>query len=307
MAKRKFTEDGSQGTGTKKGKGEKPKKEKKEKKPKKEKKAKKPKKPKMADTADKHALYQDSVQTPTADVEFFEKVFREVRGRKPLSLREDFCGTAFLSATWVESDAKRTAVGIDIEPSVLDWGREHNLEKLSSKARSRVTLHAADVLDGVDGKADITCAMNFSYGVFQTRETLRRYFEVVYEHLSDHGMFFTELYGGVEAVIELEEERECEGFTYVWDQDEYNPITHHTVCHIHYKFPDGSRMKKAFTYDWRLWTIPELRELLAEVGFKHVRVFWETVDDDGDGTGEFEPTEKEENQESWLVYLAAEK
>jgi hypothetical protein len=66
-------------------------------------------------------------------------------------------------------------------------------------------------------------------------------------------------------------------------------------------------MKKAFTYDWRLWTIPELRELLAEVGFKHVRVFWETVDDDGDGTGEFEPTEKEENQESWLVYLAAEK
>ena len=41
-----------------------------------------------------------------------------------------------------------------------------------------------------------------------------------------------------------------------------NPITHATTCHIHFKFPDGSKLKKAFTYEWRLWTAPEIRELL---------------------------------------------
>ena len=295
----------------KKPKDKKPKdKKSKDKKPKAKKpKAKKPKakKPKMAETADRHALYQDSVQTPQADVEFFTRVFNEERGRKPLSLREDFCGTAFLSSTWVKSDPKRTAIGIDIEPGVLAWGREHNLAKLAEKAAARVELHEANVLDGVGGSADIVCAMNFSYQVFKTRDELRHYFEIVRDKLVDDGLFFTELYGGWEAQDELEEERECDGFTYVWQQEIFNPIDHHTVCHIHYEFEDGSRIDRTFTYDWRMWTIPELRELMREAGFSDVKVYWETVDEDGDGTGEFVATEREENQESWLVYLVARK
>src|SRR5688572_6848820 len=116
---------------------------------------KKKKRKKQAEKADPHALYQKSVQTPKADVYFFNKVFKKVRGRKPMSLREDFCGTAYLSTTWVKSHADRTATAVDIDESVIAWGREHNLRKLSNGVAKRVTLHVADVLDGVGERSDI--------------------------------------------------------------------------------------------------------------------------------------------------------
>jgi SAM-dependent methyltransferase len=263
--------------------------------------------PSKAERSDRHDLYQRAVQFPQSDIEFFDRVYTELRGRPPAVLREDFCGTAFLSCAWVGEGPQRRAVGVDFHGPTLDWGREHNLSELDEEARGRVELYEANVLDSPGPKADITCAMNFSYGVFKTREELRRYFQVAHDTLADDGVFITELYGGYDAIREDEEVRECEGFDYIWEQVKYNPITHETLCHIHFKFRDGSRMNKAFTYDWRLWSIPELRELLTEVGYEDVGVYWEQVDDDGDGTGEHERTEEEENQDSWLVYLVAAK
>jgi SAM-dependent methyltransferase len=266
-----------------------------------------PKKPKRAELADRHALYQASVQVPEADIEFFEMVYKRLRGKKPLVLREDFCGTAFLASTWVAGSPKRQAIGIDLDQPTLDWGRAHNLSKLPPGAKKRIELLRANVLDAVGPKADVACALNFSYCVFKTRELLRRYFEAALATLNDDGIFVTELYGGTEAIVEIEDEREIDDFTYVWDQALYNPITHDTLCHIHFKFPDRSRLDKAFTYDWRLWTVPEVRELLLEAGFRSVEIWWEGVDEDGEGSGEFQPTELEENQESWLVYIVAAK
>lgn len=77
------------------------------------------KKPTMADQADRHVLYQKSVQAPEAEVAFFDQVFPELRGRKALSMKEDFCGTAYLAAEWCKSDPQRTAIGVDYdeEPS----------------------------------------------------------------------------------------------------------------------------------------------------------------------------------------------
>jgi SAM-dependent methyltransferase len=264
-------------------------------------------KPKLADAADHHALYQAAVQVPEGDIEFFETAYKRLRGKKPLVLREDFCGTAFLASSWVATHPKRRAIGIDLDKPTLDWGRAHNLAKLSPAAKKRITLHQANVLDGVGEAADVTCALNFSYCVFKTRDLLRRYFAAVHATLKDDGVFVSEIYGGTEAIIEIEDEREFDDFTYVWDQAMYNPITHETLCHIHFKFPDRSRIDKAFTYDWRLWTLPELREVLLEVGFEKVEIWWEGVDEDGDGNGEFKPTEREENQESWLAYIVAAK
>ena len=61
-------------------------------------------------------------------------------------------------------------------------------------------------------------------------------------------------------------------------------------CHIHFKFPDGSRIKNAFSYDWRLWTLPEVQELLAEAGFDRITVYWQGTDEEtGEANGEFEP------------------
>ena len=56
------------------------------------------------------------------------------------------------------------------------------------------------------------------------------------------------------------------------------------ICHIHFKFKDGSRIKKAFSYDWRLWTLPEIREVMEEAGFSNTRVYWEDEDEEGEGS-----------------------
>jgi SAM-dependent methyltransferase len=270
--------------------------------------------PTLAERLDVHDLYQRSVQSPEADLEFFVERYKELRGREPKVLREDFCGTAYISATWASSGKGRRAIGVDLDAATLAWAREHNLAPLSKDANKRVDLRQANVLDGDGVRADVTCAMNFSYGVFKTRAELRHYLEVVYQQLADDGVFVTELYGGTEAIVAVQDEREIEGdettggdFTYLWEQAAYNPITHETLCHINFRLSDGSTIEKAFTYDWRLWSIAELREVLYEVGFQSVRVYWEATDEDGDGTGEYYPTEQEENQESWLVYLVAAK
>ncbi len=263
----------------------------------------KPKKKTIASRADRHKLYQKAVQSPEADVEFFSKVFKDLRGRTAKSMREDFCGGGFLSCTWADSKKTRTAHGIDFDEHVLEWGRTHNVAALSDAAQRRVHLQHGNVLDGLGEPVDLTCALNFSYGVFKTRDELRRYFEVAHEKLASDGIFITELYGGFEAIVEVEEERELDGFTYIWEQESFNPINHHTLCHIHFQFPDGSKIRRAFTYDWRLWTVPELRELLIEAGFSGTKVYWERVDEDGDGTGDYVATEEEENQDSWLVYI----
>jgi hypothetical protein len=259
----------------------------------------------MADLADKHELYQRSVQCPEADITFFDRVFRRHRKRKPLSMKEDFCGTALLCCEWVKTDRRRTALGVDLHGPTLRWARENNVERLEEAERARVELIQSNVLEVTRPKVDFTGALNFSYCVFKTRAELREYFEVARRGLVDDGMFFCELYGGTEAIVELEERRRCRGFTYVWHQEKYNPIDHHTLCHIHFEFPDGSRMERAFTYDWRLWTIPEVREVLYEAGFSKVELWWDPVDGDPKGDTWYRRTEEEENQLGWLVYFAA--
>jgi hypothetical protein len=177
-------------------------------------------------------------------------------------------------------------------------------------------VHRAGQIDGRDHAraVDLTCAMNFSYCAFHTREELRAYFAAVREGLREDGAFFIELYGGMEAIQTVEDHRAVDDFTYIWEQASFNPIDHSTVCHIHFEFEDGSRLSKAFTYDWRLWSIPELREIMREAGFRSVQVFWEEVEDedesdpDGDvleGTGEYVRVTEVENQDSWLVYVVA--
>ena len=67
----------------------------------------------LAEKADKFICYQESVQTPEHEIEFFEQAYREAFRRKPLRLREDFCGTFSVCCRWVQSDKQRTAIGVD--------------------------------------------------------------------------------------------------------------------------------------------------------------------------------------------------
>lgn len=259
----------------------------------------------LAESVDRYSIYQKAVQNPATDIEFINHIFHEMRGRQPLTLREDFCGTALLSTEWASSDGKRRALAVDISREPLDWGLKHNLEPAGTDVRNRVELVHSDVLDYTGPGVDLVCAMNFSFNALMTREELQHYFRKAGESLCEDGIFICEMYGGTEAVMAAEEEREGEGFTYHWEQEWYNPLTHEMRCHIHFSFPDGSRIERAFSYDWRLWTVPEVRECLMEAGFKGIRIFWEQVDEEGTGTGEYLETTEEENQETWLIYIVA--
>lgn len=260
-------------------------------------------KPTRADRADRHDLYERAVQSPESDIEFFLARCREHRDRDPLTFREDFCGTAYLSATWLAGDPRRRAIGIDLDQATIDWGRERHFTEPS--LAERIEFLNRDVCSVTRPRVDLACALNFSFCVFKTRAELLAYFSAVYSGLEENGLFVTELYGGTEAIVEIQDEREVDDFTFLWEQEKYNPITNEVLCHIHFAFPDGSIMERAFTYDWRLWTLPEVRELLSEAGFSQVNVYWEETDEDGDGNGIHHLAVEEENQESWLVYLTA--
>ena len=75
-------------------------------------------------------------------------------------------------------------------------------------------------------------------------------------------------------------------------------------CKIHYKFPDGSRMRNAFVYDWRLWTLPELQELMGAAGFRDVHVLWEGTDSKTDeGNGNFRRIIQDHADPAWIAYV----
>lgn len=262
-----------------------------------------------ARTADIHELYQLAVQSPENDIEFLRKTYRKLRGRTPAHFREDFCGTALLCATWVDQGPRFTAEGFDLDPEPLAWGTVHNLEPLGAKA-SRVSLHMKDVRAPGHRPADIRVAQNFSYNVFKRRSDMLDYFRRARAGLARDGMFVIDLYGGLEATEEMEETRRIEGgFTYVWDQARFLPGTSDYLCHIHFRFRDGTEIKKAFTYDWRYWTLPELRDVMYDAGFSKVHAYFEQTDDDeGEGNGEYELDETGESCEDcagWIAYLVA--
>ncbi len=269
------------------------------------------KSPSLADQADRHRLYELSVQCSEAEIDFIDDTFKSLRKRRATRLREDFCGTANVCCEWVRRRKSNHAIGVDLDSEVLQWGREYQLAELKPAQRKRVTLLQENVLSAKTEPMEIISAMNFSYWLFKERKQLKRYFKRVHEQLADDGVFFMDAYGGYDSYKEIEEEREIEdgkrSFTYVWEQEKYDPITGNLICHIHFDFEDGSRLERAFTYDWRLWSLPEIRELLEEVGFGKITFYWQGFDEDGDADGIFLPVTRGEADAGWICYITAEK
>lgn len=261
----------------------------------------------MAQRADRLALYERAVHDPATEVDFLQRAFRDARKRLPRSFREDFSGAASAACEWVRRGPQRRAIGVDIEPAVLEWGRLKRLSRLTPAARRRVSLVNADVLTVRTRPVEVIAALNFSYWVFKEREQLLRYFRNAFSGLTRDGILVLDAFGGYEACREMRERTEHRGFTYVWHQARYHPVNGHLLCHIHFRFPDGSRLDQAFSYDWRLWTLPELREILLQAGFRHVTVYWEGDDGEGGGNGEFTPSTTGEADGGWIAYVVAEK
>jgi SAM-dependent methyltransferase len=265
----------------------------------------------LADAEDTHQLYELAVQCAEAEVDFIDKNFRLLRGRTALVLREDFCGTAAVCCEWVRRRKRNRGFGVDIDGDILSWGRRNNVSRLPPEAARRLSLIEGDVLSVEAPPPDAVAALNFSYWLIKDRPTLKRYFRRVRESLKDDGVFFLDAYGGYDSHRVISEERSVwhngQAFTYVWEQEQFDPISHRMVCHIHFRFPDGSSLERAFSYDWRLWTLPEIRELLLEAGFRRVISYWQGWTAEGTPDGHFRPAERGQPDAGWICYLTAEK
>ena len=111
-------------------------------------------------------------------------------------------------------------------------------------------------------------------------------------------MIIIDAFGGPGSISECQDERNFSLFTYIWEQEHYNPLTNEIICRIHFKFRDGTKLKNAFVYDWRMWSLPELTELLVEAGFGDMGVYFESEDG-------FIGDPSAIDAEAWVAYIAA--
>ena len=262
-----------------------------------------------AKTANKHVLYQLSVQAPATDSRVYARWFKKYAGRDLRSWREDFCGTSVLSCHHVLNHKDNTAVGVDFHRPTLDWGIKNNVDVLlSDEQKKRLTLIEDDVLNVTSPKVDCVLALNFSYQVFKTRKQLGQYIKTVYKSLKPGGVFYLDALGGPDVMQAKTDRTQHKGFEYHWEQRSFDPISHRLVCAIHFEFPDGTRMKDAFVYDWRMWSLPELRELFVEAGFDDVHVMWEGTDRATlSGNGVFRRKEVGDMDEAWISIVVGRK
>lgn len=261
---------------------------------------------------DKYLLYQHAVQSPEVHVDWMLGAWKDLRrsGPAPKLLREDFCGTYAISCEWVKRSSEHRAIGLDLDPEPLAWGLKHNWKKLDSSQRGRVEAREANVLNSTARGADLLFVGNFSFFIFKERAQLLNYFRIARSALSSRGLFMLEMAGGPGMIaplrerktVRIEDGKSLKKFQYIWHQKKFDPISHDALYAIHFKLEDGSRLDDAFVYDWRLWSIPEVKDLLLEAGFSDAVVYWEKTQR-GEGTGDYVRMSAGDNAYSWIAYV----
>jgi cyclopropane fatty-acyl-phospholipid synthase-like methyltransferase len=259
------------------------------------------------ETFDKYKYYKEAVQSPENDVMFFDQIYKQAFGKEAETLREDFCGTFSICCEWVKLSQNKKSIGVDLDQEPIKYGYETNFVTLTEEQKTKVKILEQNVLSPELPMADIVAALNFSYFLFKERQQLKDYFANVYKTLNTNSLFVLDCFGGPATQEANEEETEHEGFSYFWDQKSFNPITNYANYSIHFKIDGQEKIEDAFTYDWRMWSLAELQDILKEVGFQDVHALWEADGDDGEGNGEFYRAEVGQDCEAWVAYLVGKK
>lgn len=245
--------------------------------------------------SERYRLYEAAVQTPELDIELIARLFRARAGRIPLTLREDFCGTALLSARWVESDDDREAVAVDIDRSVLAYAERVHRAALEDDAE-RLELVRGDVRALSERAFDVITAMNFSWALFDDAE-LADYLASAARCLEDDGLLVLELFGGRELVRPLVREHPHEGFVYLWEQRGYDAERALLDARIHFRTGE-TELRDAFAYRFHLRSLERLRAMLRDAGLDETELYVE------DRRGRYRRTASEPRAPLWRGLLA---
>lgn len=219
---------------------------------------------------DRYDLYELCVQSPRHAV----GLLRAIHGGGARVLGEDFCGTAAVSREWVKEDGC-TAVGLDLDADVLRAAR-------ARCGDGRIVLKERDVVRGeVGAAADVVFVGNFSIGEIHERAALVSYLMRSRQRLSRGGVFVCDTYGGESAyragaVVRKHAAPDGAIVHYTWEQRRADPATGMVENALHFRVERGGEivleLTDAFVYRWRLWSIPELRDAMAEAGFARTSV-----------------------------------
>lgn len=241
-------------------------------------------------------LYRWCVQ----DAPRMARFLTAVHGRAPRALREDFSGPAGLCAAWVELSDRHTAVAVDRDTEPLRHAQKH----------ARITLRRADVRRARD-KADVIALLNFAVCELHDRATLLSYFRRLRASLRPRGLAVMDIYGGRHAFTPgrartFARTPDGQRIGYTWEQRTADPASGMVVNAVHFQL--GKQVwKDAFVYHWRLWSIAELREALAEAGFKRIDLY-DRLGSAIDGRGSLivKPLcPGDDLDDDYVVYLAA--
>ncbi|GMG98455.1 hypothetical protein Nepgr_000295 [Nepenthes gracilis] len=164
---------------------------------------------------------------------------------------------------------------------------------------------------------DIVCAFNYSCCCLHNRKELVSYFKNVLDALSKKGgIFVMDLYGGTSSEHELRLQRRFPNFTYIWEQGEFDIIQRKTKISLHFHIHEPQRkIRHAFSYNWRLWSLAEIRDGLEEAGFRSIH-FWirempdtkELKSAEGFGPSRdalYEEVSSFRQQDAWNAYVVA--
>jgi hypothetical protein len=256
---------------------------------------------------DKYQYYLKAVQSPDTDAEFLQKVYSELRGKNPRILREDFCGSFAISCEWAKRNSDFVAIGVDMDPEPLRYGGEHYLSALNPAQQTRVKIIQSDVLNPDLPEADIVAVFNFSSYFLKSRETMVAYMKTCLKKLRPRGVMVMDAFGGPMCEEPNVDEVKNRGFIYYWEQTAFDPISRNAQFYIHFKRKGEKKRERVFSYNWRMWTIPELRDCMRDAGFSKTHVYWEGSGKRGEGNGVFKRREKGEVCGAWVCYVVGEK
>ena len=255
-----------------------------------------------APVPDRHELYERAVQTPDRQARFLRALLGDPKN-ETITLGEDFSAAGAISRAFCALDPSHRAVCVDLDQEALD----RLTEMIAPEFRGALTTKCMDVFEAQD-EVDLIAALNFSLCEIHDRDRLVAYLRNARNRLNPGGYLIADLYGGLDAMSVGESEQILDdGTRYTWEQRRADPLTGRVVNAMHFTLPTGETLRDAFLYDWRLWTIPELRDAMTEAGFRSVELhdrLGGAIDDDGT-LHTLPVTDPDELDDDYVVYVVA--